>query len=42
LSTTAEDEVPLYISPMKAMLFMFYILLGEVGFTGVFTAGKKT
>jgi hypothetical protein len=36
-----ESEVPLYTTPMNSMLFMFYILLGEVGFSGAFESGKK-
>ena len=30
----------MYITPLKAILFMFYMLLGEVGPSGAFGAGK--
>ena len=44
ISATEGDgeEVPLYITPKKALLFMFYMLLGEVGPSGNFDKGKKT
>lgn len=42
IDPTADDgeEVPMYITPAKSILFMFYMLLGEVGFAGVFDKGK--
>lgn len=44
ISTTEDDGdgVPLYVTPQKAILFMFYLLLGEVGPSGNFDKGKKT